>query len=367
MNKLTFVLVNVMTLATLIGANVYLSHRFSVFFPSIKTRYFYLVFFGITLIPLFLLHPAASGNIFCGIVYSVTSVLIGVLLYLFMFTLVLDVSNIFLKWPSRIIGWSALGLAGVVSLYGIVMSYTFRTVQHTFQIDGLKESIKIGHISDVHMGYFRGKNYFQRLVSKCMEMKPDVVFITGDIVDSAIQSNRGSFSPLKDITVPVFFVDGNHDHYAGMEKVESLLKEFGVRQLKNEVVDFRGIQLVGLKYMNADHSTYDMHATGQETISDVLPKLKIDPDRPSILLHHSPEGVQYASEKGIDLILCGHTHAGQVFPMNLISQITFSYNQGIHQYQGTTIFVSQGAGTFGPPMRVGTSNEIAFFTLTGTE
>jgi hypothetical protein len=116
--------------------------------------------------------------------------------------------------------------------------------------------------------------------------------------------------------------------------------------------------------MTADRESYDMHAAnGKATIKDVLASLKIDPARPSLLLHHSPDGAKYAAEKGIDLYLAGHTHAGQLFPINYLNDIIFAYNKGLHNFNGTRIFVSQGAGTFGPPMRVGTNAEITVLDL----
>ena len=116
--------------------------------------------------------------------------------------------------------------------------------------------------------------------------------------------------------------------------------------------------------MRADSLASDMHAGGgHETIKTVLPRIQTDPGKPTILLHHSPDGIQYAHEKGVDLYLSGHTHAGQLFPINYIAGLLFKYKKGLHDYKGTRIFVSQGTGTFGPPMRLGTIAEIALITL----
>jgi len=107
-----------------------------------------------------------------------------------------------------------------------------------------------------------------------------------------------------------------------------------------------------------------MHARdATETMQEVLSRLSVDKDKPAILLHHSPKGIRYARKQGIDLYLAGHTHGGQLFPLTFIAAMVHTYNKGFHDYQGTRIFVSQGAGTFGPPMRVGTYSEIAVITL----
>ena len=107
-----------------------------------------------------------------------------------------------------------------------------------------------------------------------------------------------------------------------------------------------------------------MHASANgSTIKSTLENLNIYKNKPSVLLHHSPDGIQYASEHNIDLYLCGHTHAGQLFPIKYLANLIFDYNRGLHHFNGTRIFVSQGAGTFGPPMRVGTKSEITLITL----
>ena len=116
--------------------------------------------------------------------------------------------------------------------------------------------------------------------------------------------------------------------------------------------------------MMADSNTYNMHAAGNSsTIKGTLERLQVNKNKPAILLHHSPDGIKYASQYGIDLYLAGHTHAGQLFPIKYIAGLIFEYNKGLHEFNGTKLFVSQGAGTFGPPMRVGTISEMTVIDL----
>jgi len=107
-----------------------------------------------------------------------------------------------------------------------------------------------------------------------------------------------------------------------------------------------------------------MHAgENKGTIRAVLDTLEIDARLPSVLLHHSPDGIEFAVKKGIDLYLAGHTHGGQLFPVNFINDLLFQFNRGLTNHNGTRIFVSKGAGTFGPPLRVGTRGEITLIEL----
>jgi hypothetical protein len=220
------------------------------------------------------------------------------------------------------------------------------------------------HFSDIHLGHFRGKDYLQRLVDKAKSQDPDFVVITGDLFDGKIQLKLETLEPLKDFAVPVYFVEGNHDKYSGVHQIKDYLRKTDVHVLENEIDTFKGIQLVGLNHMQADNDTPSVPPNPSDiSIKSVLSELIIDKDHPSILLHHSPDGIEHANLAGIDLYLCGHTHAGQLFPVNYINDLLFKYNKGLHKYKDTRIYVSQGAGTFGPPMRLGTKSEITLINL----
>ena len=129
------------------------------------------------------------------------------------------------------------------------------------------------------------------------------------------------------------------------------------------MVDTHGIQVVGLDYMLADEDTYDMHPVGDQTIREELPRILVDDDEPILLLHHSPVGLEYIAEFGTDLMLTGHTHAGQVFPGTVLAPLVFRLNRGLYDLDGMQVFVSQGAGTYMPRMRLGSSNTIHSLTL----
>jgi predicted MPP superfamily phosphohydrolase len=201
-------------------------------------------------------------------------------------------------------------------------------------------------------------------VNRTKQLNPDMVFIIGDYLDGKIELKDETFAPLRQLNVPTFFVGGNHDEHTDLEAIKEKMRAAGVKVMENEVVEIENVQVVGLDYMKADDQAFDMHpSTGKQTIKKVLPGLKMNQEKPAILLHHSPVGVKYAKEQGIDLYLAGHVHAGQLFPITIISKLFFPYNSGLYEYEGLKIFVSQGAGTFGAPMRVGTKGEITLIAL----
>jgi predicted MPP superfamily phosphohydrolase len=129
------------------------------------------------------------------------------------------------------------------------------------------------------------------------------------------------------------------------------------------MVETHGLQLIGLEYMNADRVTYDAHIVNDLTMEEELPSIQRSADRPSLLVHHSPVGLQYVSRGKIDVMLSGHTHGGKVFPGTSPIGLRFPMNTGRHRVGDTTLLISQGAGTFGPWMWLGTFNELQLITL----
>lgn len=246
----------------------------------------------------------------------------------------------------------------------MINSWNTQVTTQEVVVRGLTKPIRVMHLSDIHIGHFRGNNFLKKLVAKTNRENVDVVFITGDLFDGKINLTKEELLPLTQLQVPVYFVEGNHDRYTGVETIKQYLREINIHVLENKMETLGELQIIGLNHMRADSETFDMHAAGNHaTIKSTLEKLAVDKNKPTVLLHHSPDGIKYANQHGVDLYLAGHTHAGQLFPIKYIANLIFAYNKGLHDYNGTKIFVSQGAGTFGPPMRVGTQSEITVITL----
>ncbi len=278
--------------------------------------------------------------------------------------IVIHLLSIFIKLQPVQFGYLATGLAVLITSISIWNATYIRDTKVDIPISGLTKEIKAVHLTDIHIGHFWGIKFLQRVVDKTNAQKPDVVFITGDFFDGRVRLSEKNLEPLKQITVPIFFVEGNHDGYTGTREIKSMLRKIGIHVLENELAHYADIQIIGLDHMRPDRDTYNMHASPDvATIKDVLPTINTDTNKPTILLHHSPDGIKYANQYGIDLYLAGHTHAGQMFPANILAKYLFDYNRGLHDYKGTKIFVSEGVGTFGPPMRLGTKSEIVTLIL----
>ena len=323
---------------------------------------------------------AVSAGVLCavlavGATAKSTSALVGALnvaggyvvaFYLFLLVALLVLAGVQLKWnPSA--GWSGaavLMVAAAATAAGAWWADRFVVAETEIALSGLKRPLAVMQISDLHLGHHRGRAYLAEVVAETNRRRPDLVLITGDLVDAESALEPGVLDPLSELAAPAYFVGGNHEKYVGAERAFALIAAQGVRVLRNEVVESHGLQIVGLEYMNADHDTFDMHPSDNpHTIQSVLGSLHLKRELPAVMMHHSPAGARYAAEAGIGLMVAGHTHAGQLFPSTLFAALIFPVNQGLHEQGGTRVFVSQGAGTFLTRVRMGTSNEINLLHL----
>ncbi|MDR0408646.1 MAG: metallophosphoesterase [Campylobacteraceae bacterium] len=307
---------------------------------------------------------ARSTSILVGNLSILGGYILTFYVYLILTLLLSHIIQIIWKPSVTWVGISALFFAFAVTATGAIWANILVIKETKINIEGLKKEINIMHISDVHLGHHRARSYLANIVEKTNMLKPDIVLITGDLVDSNIALSSDVLDLLSNFTSPVYFVGGNHENYIDTKRAFELIEQYGVRILRNEVVELQDIQIIGLDYMNADENTFDMHPSNDtRTIKTVLSTLALKTDIPSILMHHSPVGIEYAVNKGVDLMISGHTHAGQVFPFTLFISTLFPFNDGLYRQDKTNVFVTQGAGTYMLRVRLGTSNEINLLRL----
>lgn len=365
MMKLLPYIMMVIVLGILALSVIYVANKFAWIFAMASTRPMYILF---SILPVFVLGTMGffinSTGYVQHLIFKFSAIIMGIYLFMVVSFLVLDLLNLILHLSPATYGIITFSLTVIIAVGGYVNSITMRTTEHEIPIKNLKEEIKAVHLSDVHIGHFRSLGYIDKLVDRVNAQNPDVIFITGDYLDSRYALKERYFAPLNRLSAPVYFVDGNHDHMTDTDSILNMMRNAGVNVLQNEVADFKGLQVVGLIHMLADRNSNDMHASEENpTVQETLPALNIDPERPSVILHHSPSGIKYAADAGIDLYLAGHTHAGQIWPFNYIVELMYEYNRGLHTFKDTKVFVSEGVGTVGPPFRIGTKSEIVVLRL----
>jgi predicted MPP superfamily phosphohydrolase len=252
-----------------------------------------------------------------------------------------------------------LGATGIVSALGPVSVKRVRP-----KVPRLPKELsgfRIVQLTDIHVGPTIGRGFVEDLVRRANALEPDLVAITGDLVDGTVPDLAPLVEPLRELRARhgVFFVTGNHEYYSGADAWVAHLRTLGIRVLRNERVsierDGHAFDLVGVD---------DASARGRAHGPD-LPRALAgrDPSRAVVLLAHQPKDVFEAAEHGVSLQLSGHTHGGQLFPFNFFVHLQQPFVAGLDEFRGTTIYVSRGAGYWGPPMRVGAPPEITHLEL----
>jgi predicted MPP superfamily phosphohydrolase len=220
--------------------------------------------------------------------------------------------------------------------------------------------LTIVQLTDLHVGPTIGRAFIEDIVRRTNALRPDVIAITGDLVDGTVERLRHAVAPLGDLraTHGVFFVTGNHEYFSGAGPWIAELGRLGIRVLRNESVSAGPVDLAGID----DHSAVRLGEKDRPDVGRALAGR--DPARPVVLLAHQPRAILEAAPLGVDLQLSGHTHGGQIWPFTYLVRLQQPYVAGLHRHGDSQIYVSPGTGYWGPPMRFGTRAEITRLTLT---
>ena len=267
-----------------------------------------------------------------------------------------------ISWTPRAIASLFFAVAVLAGLYGIINAAWLRVTRVTVTLPNLPEQWRgrvAALVSDTHLGHVRNGRFIRRVVTKLAALKPDIVFLAGDLYDGTSGNFEKLARPWTALTAPhsppvvphgVYYIAGNHEEFYSDAEFLGPLLESGVRALDNEKVDVDGLQVVGIHYRDAVHP---------ERYRDLLRSHRLDRNRASVLLLHAPVHLEVAAAEGISLQLSGHTHGGQFFPWTVIaSRVWGKFLHGLQRWGDLRVYISYGAGTWGPPMRVGTRPEI---------
>ena len=257
-----------------------------------------------------------------------------------------------------------LAVAGVTALTivgGAINAVRPRTVDldlSTPKKAGTIDRLTIVLASDLHLGTLVGKSRLEKTVDRINALGPDIVLMPGDIVDETVTEKiETEFSAImRRLRAPlgVFAVPGNHEFYSGLERNLACLRACGIRILEDEAVLVAdAFVVVGRK----DPSSLTPREP-RLPIRDILVRYGFDAGLPVILLDHQPVHLEEANQAGVDLQLSGHTHAGQLFPLDIINKKVWELNWGALRKGNTQYYVTSGVGTWGPPVRTGSRPEI---------
>ncbi|MBG6101362.1 MULTISPECIES: metallophosphoesterase [Micromonospora] len=225
------------------------------------------------------------------------------------------------------------------------------------------DGLRIATVSDIHLGPLRGRAHTERIVAAINRLDADIVAVVGDLVDGSVAELGSAAAPLRDLRSRYgsFFVTGNHEYYSGVEEWVQEVDRLGLRVLQNrrQEIQARGgvLDLAGVNDLTAV-------GTGLAAGPDFAAALgDRDPSRPVVLLAHQPLAAKEAARYGVDLQLSGHTHGGQMVPFNLAVGLEQPVVSGLGEVDGTKVYVTNGAGFWGPPVRVGAEPQISLVEL----
>jgi hypothetical protein len=272
---------------------------------------------------------------------------------------------------SRMFGWGLprhglaaffYGLAVLAGAYGLLNAAWLRVTRVSVQLPHLPpawQGREVVLMSDLHLGNVRGAGFMRRVVNKVRSLKPCAVFVSGDMFDGPKADYDRLVEPCRQLSAPagVYFVTGNHEEFTDRAKFIAAIERTGWRVLHNEKVTVEGLQIVGV---------HDGEAEEPERLRMILQQAAIERQRASILLVHRPGCWPMAEAAGLSLQVSGHTHKGQCWPWCWVIYLVhgpFAY--GLNRAGKLQVFTSSGAGTWGPPMRVGTKSEIVLIRLEG--
>ena len=268
-------------------------------------------------------------------------------------------------WP-----WVAAGIVGTTlasTIFAIWWGLTrlkIRRVEVELpRLPAALDGFTIAHLSDLHLDLIHGREWLASVVEKTNALAPDLVAITGDLAEGSVAQFGPDVTPLRKLSAShgVFFVTGNHEYFHDLDGWLKRLPQLGVRVLRNERVAIHwnggSFDLVGVD----DHEGARIRAGHGPDLDRALEGR--DPGRAAVLLSHQPRIMQDADEHGVDLVLSGHTHGGQIWPFSYLVYLQQPYVKGLKRRGNTLLYLSSGTGFWGPPMRLGTTAEIALVTL----
>lgn len=260
---------------------------------------------------------------------------------------------------------SAAGLIGIGGLVNVARGFDVRRVRIPLaKLPKSASGYVIVQMTDVHVGPTLGHDFVETIVRETNALAPDLIVITGDLVDGSVDQLREHVAPLRDLKAKdgVFFVTGNHEYYSGADSWIAHLETLGIRVLRNERVDVRGaFDLAGVD--DASSARMLPHH-GQDVAKAAAGR---DMSRALVLLAHQPKALKDALAAQVDLQLSGHVHGGQLVPFNWLVRLDQPLVAGLYRIEKTWVYVSTGTGYWGPPMRVGSGAELTRLELVADE
>lgn len=335
---------------------------------SIRLIYFLRVFFFLSSISFIITTLIAQGSYTTigSILYKLNAIWLGTIymffLASFLFAVIYFIFSFFdlsLSLP-KTIGIILFFLAILLSIYGVFRSFDIKVTNYTVKVKNLPESWvgkNIVLFSDTHFGNVRNLKFGEKLVSEINKENPMLVLIAGDYYDGPPVNDEEVALLMKKIKTEkgIYFASGNHEEYGDHSRFMNSLRNADVEILDNKSILVDGVSIVGVDYASGSH---------KQILENVFDGLDLKEETPKILIKHAPNLLSEVEKYKFDLVVSGHVHSGQVWPGMWMAKMVFGeFYYGLNYMNEMAVVTSSGAGTWGPPQRLGTKSEIVVIHL----
>ena len=292
----------------------------------------------------------------------VGSIWLGVMSISFTVFLVKDIFSIFLPFSKGHVTYAALFITLLISVYSLINESIVRVKEINIPVNEKSQSLKgmtFVQVSDLHLGVIKNEKWLSDVVEKVNSLKPDLIFITGDIMDDRATFDQKYSDILKRLKSKygVFACLGNHEYYAGRDRSIKFITGSNIDLLINSA------KLVDNKFyvIGVDDKQGKSFGTPGPDLEKTM--VGVDRNKYIILMAHNPTYFNVASSFNVDLMLSGHTHAGQIPPVDILVSFIYKHGYGLYKNGKGIGYTSSGTGSWGPPMRFLNSSEIVKFTF----
>lgn len=359
--------------------NIYLFYKGYNAIPGLKNNKFIYAITFFLLAALFIVAKileSKHSSVITDTLNIIGGFWLAFMLYGFLFFLLSDIILLVLRIPGILKGdsilifrkWSFIFIISVSALLiigGFINAIIPFTREYNITINksaGPVKTLRIAAVSDIHLGSIIRKRSLKKMSGIIKDLKPDLVLLLGDIVDGEIgpvmRGDLLQYFSYPDCSDGLYAITGNHEFIGGAAHTIPYIENKGIRILKDEMVTLEGgIQLIG----RIDRDSYRFYRKERLSLDELMKQ--VDTTKPVILLDHQPFHLDETAKYGIDLQLSGHTHNGQMWPLNYVTAMIYELSTGYLKKRNTNFIVSSGYGLWGPRVRSGSRSEVLLINI----